>query len=286
MPTLRQLTLDLAAALQAVYPPEEAAAVAGQVLEHLLHLTPLQRSMRAREEVAEDDLADLPHVRARLLRHEPLQYVLGVAHFAGLELEVTPATLIPRPETEELVALIVHEQRGRAGLRMLDVGTGSGCIPLALAQALPGSQLTAVDVSAEALAVARRNAHKYSVAINFQLVDILQATPVLSGPLDVIVSNPPYVLENERPLMRPNVLDYEPGTALFVPNHDPLLFYRRIAQLGQTLLAAGGNLYFEINEQFAQETLQLLHQLGYTGAAAQLDIFGKARMVRAAWPGR
>ncbi|TYZ08860.1 peptide chain release factor N(5)-glutamine methyltransferase [Hymenobacter lutimineralis] len=283
--TLRQLTTDLATALQAVYPPDEASAIASQLAEHQLGLTPLQRHMRSQDAAPEALLAALPALQERLLRHEPLQYVLGVAHFAGLELEVTPATLIPRPETEELVALIAQEQRGRAGLHILDVGTGSGCIPLALAQALPESYLTAVDISAEALDVARRNACTHGAAVDFQQLDILTAEPTLAGPLDVLVSNPPYVLENERPLMRPNVLAYEPATALFVPDHDPLLFYRRIAQLGTALLRAGGRIYFEINEQFARDTVALLQQLGYADAAAQVDIFDKERMVKATWPG-
>ncbi|MFD2784272.1 peptide chain release factor N(5)-glutamine methyltransferase [Hymenobacter rubripertinctus] len=286
MPTLRQLTTDLSTALQALYDTPEAEAIATQVLEHLLALTPLQRLIQGQEEVGADErLAGLPGIQARLLGHEPLQYVLGVAHFAGLELDVTPATLIPRPETEELVALIAREQRGRAGLRVLDVGTGSGCIPLALAERLPGCQLTAVDISGEALAVARRNAARYEVTVDFQQLDILRETPQLAGPLDVLVSNPPYVLENERPLMRPNVLAFEPATALFVPDHDPLLFYRRIAGLGRKLLKPGGTLYFEINEQFASETLALLQELGYGGAVTHADIFDRPRMVRATWPG-
>ena len=284
MPTLRQLTTDLSTALQALYEAPEAGAIAAQVLEHLLDLTPLQCRMQAAQEVGTDErLGSLPEIQARLLRHEPLQYVMGRAHFAGLELDVTPATLIPRPETEELVELIAREQRGRAGLRVLDVGTGSGCIPLALVERLPGCHLTAVDISAAALAVARRNAARYAVTVDFQQVDILADVPHLAAPLDVLVSNPPYVLENERPLMRPNVLAYEPATALFVPDHDPLRFYRRIAELGRELLKPGGALYFEINEQFAAETVALLRELSYTNATAHHDIFDRPRMVRATW---
>ncbi|WP_019946839.1 peptide chain release factor N(5)-glutamine methyltransferase [Hymenobacter aerophilus] len=286
MPTLRQLSADLRSALQPIYEAPEAEAMAAQVLEYLLGLTPLQRRMRADEPLAPAARLDaLPALQARLLRHEPLQYVLGMAHFAGLELEVTPATLIPRPETEELVELIAREQRGRVGLHVLDVGTGSGCIPLALAARLPGARLTAVDVSAEALSVARRNAVRCGVAVDFQQVDILQAVPQLAAPLDVLVSNPPYVLENERALMRPNVLKFEPATALFVPDHDPLLFYRRIAELGRELLTTGGALYFEINEQYAAETQELLRGLGYASIASHLDIFDRPRMVRATWQG-
>jgi release factor glutamine methyltransferase len=283
MPTLRQHTTGLATALEALYPAPEAASIAGLVLEHLLEFTPLQRRTQAAEPVPAEIENRLADVQARLLRHEPVQYVLGVAHFAGMELEVTPATLIPRPETEELVQLIVREQRARPARSVLDVGTGSGCIPLALCQALQPTRVVAVDVSAAALAVARRNAIRYGCEIDFQELDILTRTPtgLPARSLDVLVSNPPYVLENERPRMRPNVLNYEPATALFVPNQDPLLFYRRIAELGITLLRAGGGLYFEINEQYAAEVVALLAALGYVGAAAHQDMFGKNRMVRA-----
>ncbi|TGE05518.1 peptide chain release factor N(5)-glutamine methyltransferase [Hymenobacter fodinae] len=285
MPTVRQLTTSLSEAIQAIYPAPEADAIAGLVLEHVLCLSPLQRRMQANEPVVETVAQQLAAIQERLLTHEPLQYVLGTAHFAGLELAVSPATLIPRPETEELVALIIREQQNRGGLHILDVGTGSGCIPVALGVALPGSTLTAVDVSSEALAVAHRNAVRYAVPINFQEVDILTAEPQISTALDVLVSNPPYVLEEERAHMRPNVLAYEPATALFVPNHDPLLFYRRIATLGQRLLRPGGSLYFEINEQYAHATIAMLQELNYQHCALMADLFGKDRMTRATWLG-
>ena len=286
MSTLRQLTTDLAAKLATIYPVPEAESIAALVLEHLLGLTPLQRRMQAQELVPESVQEQLPALQERLLRHEPLQYVLGEAWFMDMTLEVTPATLIPRPETEELVQLIVREQAGReAELSVLDVGTGSGCIPLALCRALQPTQVTAVDISEAALTVARRNAERYGCEIDFQQLDILAEVPqaVLLQSLDILVSNPPYVLESERAQMRPNVLEFEPATALFVPDHDPLLFYRRIAKLGTTLLQPGGRLYFEINEQYAAETIELLVSLGYTAVAAHDDIFGKARMVRATW---
>lgn len=285
MPTIRQLTADLTTALTSVYPSSEAAAVASLVVEHLLQLTPLQLRMRANEEVAPATAAQIPALQARLLRHEPVQYVLGVAWFADMELEVTPATLIPRPETEELVRLIATEQRGRARLVVLDVGTGSGCIPLALSQVLEKARILSVDVSSEALAVARRNAARYQAPIELQQVDILRETPPNLGPqsLDVLVSNPPYVLEQERPLMRANVLDYEPATALFVPDDDPLRFYRRIAELGQNLLRPGGTLYFEINEQYAASLQDVLIELGYSQIQVHQDLFGKDRLLRASW---
>ena len=284
--TTREFTTSLASALHPTYPEREAQAIAVLVAEHLLGLDALQRLMAASEPVPPAALAALPVLQTRLLAHEPVQYVLGTAHFAGLELEVTPATLIPRPETEELVQVIATEQQGRAGLRVLDVGTGSGCLAIALARLLPGAEVLAVDISVEALAVARRNAARYAPAVAFQQVDILTQLPtgLPSGRLDVLVSNPPYVRESERPLMRDNVLAWEPATALFVPDNDPLLFYRRLAEVGRELLRPGGGIYLEINEEFSAQTQALLVGQGYAAVQGLPDMFGKDRMVRAEQP--
>ncbi|MDB5235301.1 MAG: hypothetical protein JWR44_2294 [Hymenobacter sp.] len=280
--TVRDLTTTLTSALQAIYPEREAQAVAVLVVEYLLDMDSLQRMMDAQEPVPPAALAALPALEARLLAHEPVQYVLGTAYFDEMDLEVTPATLIPRPETEELVHVIKQEQQGRPGLRVLDVGTGSGCLALALARALPGAQVVAVDISDEALAVARRNAARYAPAVAFEQVDILQATPasIAPGSLDVLVSNPPYVRESERPEMRDNVLAWEPAAALFVPDEDPLLFYRRLRDIGLELLGPGGGLYLEINEALGAETAALLEGHGYEDVRVLPDMFGKARIVR------
>jgi release factor glutamine methyltransferase len=280
--TTREFTASLAASLQAIYPEREAQAIAVLVIEQLLHLNPLQRMMEAQRPVPEAALAELPALQARLLAHEPVQYVLGTAYFDDMALEVTPSTLIPRPETEELVHVISQEQAGRTGLRVLDVGTGSGCLAIALARRLPQARIMAVDISPEALAVAARNAAHYAPGVAFEQVDILQATPagLASGSLDVLVSNPPYVRESERPEMRDNVLAWEPATALFVPDEDPLLFYRRLAGLGAELLAAGGGIYLEINEALGAETAALLAMHGFEDVRVLSDMFGKARMVR------
>jgi release factor glutamine methyltransferase len=281
--TIAEFTAHLTAALQVPYPGPEAGAIAALVTEHLLNLSPLQRRMQATTPVPAEVLAQLPALQARLVAHEPVQYVLGTAHFAGMELEVTPATLIPRPETEELAQLIAQEQGGRAGLTVLDVGTGSGCLALALAQSLRPARTVAVDISAEALAVATRNAARYELKVEFQQVDILQAEPagLPPGSLDVLVSNPPYVRDSERPLMRDNVLAWEPSTALFVPDNDPLLFYRRLAELAATLLRVGGTVYLEINEELGPETAALFPVPAFTQVAVVVDFFGKNRFVRA-----
>ena len=281
---LRDATAVLTAALTAIYPAYEAEAVADLVFQQLLHLDGLRFRMAARETVSPEIMAKLAALQARLLAHEPVQYVLGTAHFAGMELEVTPATLIPRPETEELVQLIEREQAGRPGRRVLDVGTGSGCLALALARALPGAEVLAVDISAAALAVARRNAEAWAPAVAFQQVDILREMPIgiAPGTLDVLVSNPPYVRESERAGMRENVLAWEPATALFVPDEDPLLFYRRLAEIGAQLLAADGVAYLEINEALGAETAELFAAQGFAEVRVVADMFGKPRVVRAA----
>ena len=279
---VRDFTTTLSLSLQPLYPESEAQAIAALVVEHLLDLDSLQRMMDAQQLVPPEAEEALLPLQTRLLAHEPVQYVLGTAYFADMDLAVTPATLIPRPETEEVLRVITQEQHGRRGLRVLDVGTGSGCLALALARALPEAAVLAVDISAEALAVARRNAARYAPAVTFEQVDILQSLPasLAAGTLDVLVSNPPYVRESERAQMRENVLAWEPATALFVPDEDPLLFYRRLAEIGGELLRPGGCLYLEINEALGPETAALLEQHGFADVRVLPDMFGKPRVVR------
>ena len=279
---VRQFTTSVTTALLTIYPQPEAQAIAALVAEHLLQLDALERMMEAQQPIADGAEAALEPLLARLLAHEPVQYVLGTAYFADMELEVTPATLIPRPETEELVHLIRQEQAGRTGLRVLDVGTGSGCLALALARMLPAAEVLAVDISAEALAVARRNAARFAPGVAFEQVDILNGLPteIAPGSLDILVSNPPYVRESERPAMRDNVLAWEPATALFVPDADPLLFYRRLAEVALALLRIGGSVYLEINEALGAEAADLLTPDDFEEVRVLPDMFGKARVVR------
>ena len=281
--TTAEFTAQLTAALKALYPGPEAAAVAALVTETLLGFSSLQRRMQATAPVPADVLARLPNIEARLLAHEPVQYVLGTAHFAGMELEVSPATLIPRPETEELAQLVAQEQAGRTGRTVLDVGTGSGCLVLAVAQVLRPARAVAVDISEEALAVARRNAARYAPEVEFQQLDILRDMPteIMPGSLDVLLSNPPYVRDSERAQMRENVLAWEPATALFVPDADPLIFYKRLAELATLLLRPGGAVYLEINEALGAETAALFPAAAFAEVRVVNDFFGRVRFVRA-----
>ncbi len=214
----------------------------------------------------------------RLQQHEPIQYILGYSDFCGLRFKVTPATLIPRPETSELVEWIANESNGTESI--LDIGTGSGCIAISLASKLPKSSVSAWDISAEALAVATENSKANSCTVTFKQVDILAYEPN-DEQFDIIVSNPPYIKEVEKELMEANVLDWEPHTALFVPDNDPLLFYRAIAEKATKMLRPGGKLYFEINRAYGKETVDMLSALGYTDIELRKDFADNDRMIRA-----
>lgn len=222
----------------------------------------------------------LEGILSRLRNFEPVQYIQGFARFLGRDFEVAPGVLIPRPETEELVELMLKEVP--AGARILDVGTGSGCIAISLAKELPGARVEAWELSGEALAIARRNDRRWQAGVAFAQRDVLACPPQPpAGRFDVIVSNPPYVTESEKDGMERNVLDWEPAGALFVPDDDPLRFYRRIARLGQTMLATGGRLYFEINRAFGQETAGMLEQLKYSNVRIHKDLSGNDRFITA-----
>ena len=218
----------------------------------------------------------------RLLTGEPIQYILGEAPFYGRSFGVTRDTLIPRNETEELVHLILKENPS-SGLRILDLGTGTGCIPISLALELKSPEVYALDVSAAALAVARQNATTLGASVHFIEGSFL-GEPIELPLLDLIVSNPPYVPLRDQAEMHVNVLNFEPHLALFVPDEDPLVFYRAIGEWGQQLLKSGGKLYLEIYENLAEELVQLLLSQGYEEPRVQQDLNGKNRMLSAVWP--
>ena len=214
----------------------------------------------------------------RLASGKPFQYVMGQTEFCGLTFKVTPEVLIPRPETEELVCRIIDENKKRSGLSVLDIGTGSGAIAVTLAKDLPDAQVTALDVSEGALAVAAGNAGRNGVAVSFLKSDILSEAP-LPGRYDLIVSNPPYVPERDREGMHRNVRDHEPALALFVPDDRPLLFYEAIANKAAATLNPGGRLYLETYEAYHQELKQLLEDNGFTNVGCWNDLFGRPRFV-------
>jgi release factor glutamine methyltransferase len=220
---------------------------------------------------------DYQEAIARIKGEEPWQYVLGNAWFYGRKFTVSPSVLIPRPETEELVAWILQSHTHKA--QIIDIGTGSGCIPISLMLENPLYELSAIDISKEALAIARKNANQLGARVEFHHLDVL-SSPLPASQYDIIVSNPPYIKDLEKSLMKNNVLDHEPHLALFVPNEDPLLFYRRIAELAKTHLKENGWLYFEINEAHGDDTMTMLEHMGFKEIAIKKDMQGKERMVR------
>ncbi len=269
--------------LQRHYPLEEVHSFFQIAMDHFLGYSRMDIVLRLEEELAETSVQDFQQVLARLETHEPIQYIIGSTEFYGLPFTVTPDTLIPRPETEELVAWILEDQKESEeenSLHILDIGTGSGCIAVSLAKHFVKAKVTGYDISQGALKTATQNAIANEVEVTFTQVDILQ-TEKLASSFDVIVSNPPYVRELEKQEIQSNVLDHEPHTALFVSNTDPLLFYRTIGQLAFDNLSGNGRLFFEINQYLGKETIQLLKEIGFTNVQLRKDIFGNDRMIKA-----
>lgn len=219
---------------------------------------------------------------SELLSSKPIQYITGKADFFGLQFHVNEDTLIPRPETEELVDWILASHSDATSIKVLDIGTGSGCIPITLKKKRPSFSVSALDISKGALEIAEKNAVCNAVDVNFSEKDILNSG--LDENFDLIISNPPYIKEDEKQQMETNVLDFEPHMALFVPNTDPLLFYKRIAILAAKYLNTSGFLYFEINAQYGSETANVLKELGFSEVEIKKDMQGKDRFVKGNWP--
>lgn len=254
--------------LQGFYPREELHELAYWIIEETVGLTRTQLFSQSHSKV---DIPNLPQILERLKNHEPIQYIFGHTQWMGLDLQVNAATLIPRPETAELVEWIIANSDTSAPLQVLDIGTGSGCIAIALKKRCPAWQIKGVDMSDEALVVAKANAKRNGVQIEWKKIDILSQKP---NSVDIIVSNPPYICHKEKATMDSRVLDYEPHNALFVPDDDPLLFYRRIASMKSSNV-----LYFEINEAYGNQVCNMMNELGYKDVQIKNDIYGKARMV-------
>ncbi|MBN1143084.1 MAG: peptide chain release factor N(5)-glutamine methyltransferase [Bacteroidales bacterium] len=265
--------------LSAFYPMDEIRNIFFLVSEHLLNYSKIDILMKGNEPISAEVAENFNQVLVRLRNWEPVQYILGRTEFYGLPFNVDQRVLIPRPETEELVEWIVR-QEGARKTSILDIGTGSGCIAVALSARLSEAGVWACDIQKEALEVAVENARNNGVEINFFSFDMLNEQSSLPCKFDVMVSNPPYVREQEKAFMRRNVLDYEPSAALYVPDDDPLKFYRSIALLARKYLNDGGSLYLEINEKFPQEVVKLLKNAGLYAVEVKRDLGGKSRMVR------
>ncbi len=270
-----------AGALEIAYSVAEARVLARRVLGHRLGLAPHELALRGADALSATTLTQLTDDQRRLLAHEPVQYVLGEAPFLELELEVGPGVLIPRPETEELVQLITVELRDARAPRLLDVGTGSGCIAVAVAQILPRAEVWGLDISDTALAIARRNGARYGNRVTWLQHDVFQPlTPeIFDDQLDGLISNPPYVPQREAAEMAPHVRDHEPALALFVPDDDPLRYYRRLAEVGSTMLRPKGRIYLETHTEYAAAVADLLRATGYAAVTAHNDFTDRPRFV-------
>jgi len=257
------------------YEEREAKSITSQFLEDAFGITKMDIMLM---ESVTYEAAELEDKLERLNNLEPVQYVTGVAHFMGSKFTVDSNVLIPRPETEELVDWIISENTVETPT-IWDIGTGSGCIAISLALGIPSAKVVATDISEEALQIVKTNNSELNSKVDFIQSDILKNT-LPSASFDIIVSNPPYIPEMEQELLHKNVLDNEPDEALFVPDNDPLLFYRRIAEVGQEKLKSGGWLYFESHEKYAEEVCDLLEGLDYRNIELKKDMQGKERMVR------
>ena len=275
---LKEAVEQLKNGLATVAEPQEVQAIIRVVCEDVFNYDPVDVALRQESELPDFAQERITDIITRLRQHEPLQYIVGEALFHGHKFKVTPAVLIPRPETEQLVDLIIDENPG-SDLRVLDMGTGSGCIAISLARALKFAQVDALDVSHDALAVARENAATLKVKVRFFESDMLLPQPPAT--YDIIVSNPPYICWREREAMEANVKDYEPGQALFVPDNDPLLFYKAIVPYAAQSLERGGRLYLEINRHFGNEVKRLLEENGFDEVRIIEDSFGNTRFAAA-----
>ena len=279
---------ELCKSLASRYPEREAKAVIRYLLEVGYGLSMADIISGAAESIPSDEMGKKLR---RLLNGEPVQYVVGKAEFGGRIFRVTPDVLIPRPETYELCQWLEEEERGKRkeerDFSILDIGTGSGCIAITLALDMPHAKVEAWDISERALNIARQNAESLNAQVYFRQVDALNEPTedsslfTLHSSLNIIISNPPYICQKEAVEMEQHVLDHEPHQALFVPDEDPLLFFRAIARLGQKALHKDGRLYFEINPAYHQELTEMLDKMGYSEIETRKDLFGKNRMIKA-----
>ncbi|MBQ8336399.1 MAG: peptide chain release factor N(5)-glutamine methyltransferase [Bacteroidaceae bacterium] len=278
---MKRIAKQISDNISSHYSAGEVAALARIIATELLGISDMAYYLKEDTTLTAEQRQLLDDAIERLQKKEPIQYILGYSDFCGLRFKVTTATLIPRPETSELVEWVASESKG--GEQILDIGTGSGCIAISLAKKIRGSKVTAWDISADALATAEENSASNSADVVFEEVDILNCD-TCGKKFDIIVSNPPYIKEEEKKGMEANVLDWEPHTALFVPDSDPLLFYRAIAEKATDMLTDGGKLYFEINRMYGKEICSMLAGMGYTGIELRKDFADNDRMIKAILP--
>ena len=280
---LKQYKVHFFDALKNIQDEQEIESFFFILTEYLHNLKRVDVALNPNYEISDAAIEKWNAILVDLQQEKPIQYITGEAWFYGLQFEVNENTLIPRPETEELVEFILKEtsnfQLPASSLNILDIGTGTGCIPISLKANLPQANVSAIDVSEQALEVAKRNAISNKVEINFIQTNILEVED-LNQHFDIIVSNPPYVRNLEKEEIKKNVLDYEPHLALFVEDTDALLFYRKIAQLALKKLTPNGLLFFEINQYLGKETVELLENLGFKNIELKKDIYGNDRMIR------
>ncbi|MEM9856729.1 MAG: peptide chain release factor N(5)-glutamine methyltransferase [Bacteroidota bacterium] len=262
-------------------PEQERTAIAYLILEHQFAIAKSEVIVDRSLNISTKELKSLEQFIERVNNNEPLQYILGEAEFYGRKFNVDLSVLIPRPETEELVHLIIKENKGKK-IKFLDIGTGSGCIPVTLSKELKETKAYAIDVDPRTIKTARSNALKFNVDIEFMLIDIL-TEDIPNVPYDVIVSNPPYIRESEREALKENVKEHEPSKALFVVDNDPLLFYRRIAELSKSALKDAGRVYFEVHENYGEDVKIMLEVLDFTEVELIKDLNEKDRIIRAVW---
>jgi len=263
-------------ALSGKYSDREIEAYIRIIFENLLGYTPVDIIMHKDTVLSDFISSKIDRIIEELLNNKPIQYIFGYTYFHGHKFIVTPDTLIPRPETEELVDLIISENKGY-DIPVLDIGTGSGCIAISLAIDMKFPEVTAIDISPSAIETAEQNARSLKVKVNFKVADILKTDMPSKEQYGIIVSNPPYICEREKKSMEANVLDYEPHTALFVPDSNPLLFYRAIAKYSITALTKPGKLYFEINNLYAAQICAMLEEYGFTEISVHKDIHNLPR---------
>jgi len=273
----KEIVKDLQRQIHLPEPPSEIETITHLIAEKILNLSYAEIAAEKLVEISPAQEANLQKVVERINRHEPLQYVLEEAYFFGRSFFVNSSVLIPRPETELLVEEVIRSVNLTEAGTIIDIGTGSGCIAITLAKELPSKKIVAVDVSADALAVAWRNANQLKARIDFAQLDILNNE--LQGSVELIVSNPPYIAAVEAESMKANVVAYEPHLALFVPNDDPLVFYKAIAQQGKRVLTPQGKVFVEINERFGKEVAEVFRAHGYTEIRIIKDYQEKDRIV-------